>query len=233
MSGLLSEHPTVEGLRIVSRNLDLAALAPYYPPLPKLLGGTVAGPIALSLEAAGTAARPVLELRADLTPVRIAVARQVEKAAGGKLSFAARVRGGAGGALGFDIEGDLSGLDLRPGGTLAKKPGDRFTLAAAGSRRVAGDAQTLEVGSFTMALLDTKLEAHGKLAAGAQDHPLRPGRGGRPGRRRQAAGDVAAGGGGAGEARRHHDEGRRARPTPACRAGARSAWGRRRRASRR
>lgn len=163
VTGLLSDRPTVEGLRIVSRNLDLAALAPYYPPLPKLLGGTVAGPIALSLQAAGTAARPVIELRADLTPVRIAFAKQVEKAVGGKLAFVARVRGGAGGALGFDVEGDLAGLDLRPGGTLAKKAGDRFTLAAAGSRRTAGEAQALELDAFTMALLDMKLEAHGKL----------------------------------------------------------------------
>ena len=209
VSGLLSDHPTVEGLRIVSRNLDLAALAPYYPPLPKLLGGTFAGPIALSLEAAGTVARPVLELRADLTPVRIAVARQVEKAAGGKLAFTARVRGGAGGALGFDIGGDLSGLDLRPGGTLAKKPGDRFTLAAAGSRRVAGDAQTLEIGSLLHGAARHEAGGAREAGAGAQDHAIRPGRGDRPGRRRPAAGGVGAGGGGAREARRHHGEGRR------------------------
>jgi AsmA protein len=164
VTGLLSDHPTVEGLRIVSRNLDLAALAPYYPPLSKLLGGTVDGPIALSLVAAGTAARPVIELHADLTRVRIAIAKQVEKAAGGRLTFTARLRGGTGGTLGFDVEGDLAGLDLRPGGTLAKKPGDRFTLAAAGSRQVAGDVQTLEIGSVSMALLDMKLEGHGKLA---------------------------------------------------------------------
>ncbi len=163
VTGLLSDRPAVEGLRIVSRHLDLAALAPYYPPLPKLLGGTIAGPIAVSLGAAGTAARPVIELRVDLTPARISFAKQVEKAAGGRASFTAHVRGGAGGMLGFDFDGDLTGLDLRPGGTLAKKAGDRFTLAAAGTRRVAGEGQTLQVDSFTVALLDMKLEAHGKV----------------------------------------------------------------------
>ncbi len=168
VTGLFSDRPTVEGLRIVARDLDLAALAPYYPPLAKLLGGTVAGPIALSLQAAGTAARPVIELRADLTPVRLVFAKQVEKAAGGKLSFSARIRGGAGGAIAFDMAGDLAGLDLRPGGTLAKKAGDRLTLAAAGSRRTVGKAQTLEFDSFSVALLDTKLEAHGRLELAPQ-----------------------------------------------------------------
>jgi AsmA protein len=164
VTGLRSERPAVEGLRVVSRNLDLAALAAYYPPLPKLLGGTIAGPIALSLEATGTVGRPAVELRADLTPVRIAFAGQVEKAAGGRLSLAARLRGGDGGALHFDLEGDLAGLDLRPGGTLAKKPGERFSLAAVGSRTVTGEAGVLEIQSFSMALLDMKLEAHGTIA---------------------------------------------------------------------
>jgi AsmA protein len=163
VSGLLSDHPTVEGLRVVARDLDLAALAPYYPPLPGLLGGTVAGPIGLSLEAAGSATRPAVELRADLTPVRLSFAKRVEKAAGGRLAVTARLRGGAGGALGFDVEGDLSGLDLRPGGTLAKKPGDRFTLKVAGSRRAAGAAQALEISALSLAFLDTTLEAHGSV----------------------------------------------------------------------
>ena len=161
VTALLSESPRIEGLRIVSRNLDLAALAPYYPPLPKLLGGTVAGPIALTAEAAGTAERPVLELRADLTPVRLSFPRQVEKAAGGKLLFVARLRGGAAGALRFDAEGDLTGLDLRPGGSLAKKPGDRLTFATTATRSVAGKAQKLELASFAMALADMNVKARG------------------------------------------------------------------------
>ncbi len=161
VTALLSESPRIEGLRIVSRNLDLAALAPYYPPLPKLLGGTVAGPIALTAEAAGTAERPVLELRADLTPVRLSLPRQVEKAPGGKLLFVARLRGGAAGALRFDAEGDLTGLDLRPGGSLAKKPGDRLTFATTATRSVAGRAQKLELASFAMTLADMNVKARG------------------------------------------------------------------------
>jgi AsmA protein len=166
VTGLLSERPRIEGLRIVSRNLDLAALAPYYPPLPKLVGGTVAGPIGLSVEAAGTAERPVVELRVDLTPVRLAFAKQLEKAAGGKLGFVLRVRGGAGGALRFEAEGELAGVDLRPGGSLAKKPGDRLTLAAAGSRTVEGSGQKLELTSLTVGLLETNVKARGTTELG-------------------------------------------------------------------
>jgi AsmA protein len=161
VSGLLSETPRIEGLRIVSRNLDLAALTPYYPPLPKLVGGTLAGPIGLAVEAAGTAERPVVELRADLTPVRISIPGQVEKGAGGKLALVARLRGATGGALRFDAEGDLGGLDLRPGGALPKKPGDRLTFATTATRAVTGGVQKLELASFTLGLLDMNVKARG------------------------------------------------------------------------
>jgi AsmA protein len=163
VTGLRSERPAFEGLRIRSNNLDLATLAALYPPLPRLLGGTVAGPITFSVEAAGSAAQPTIEVRADLTPARLAFAKRLEKAAGGRLTLGARLRGGAGGAVRFDAEGDLGGLDLRPGGTLAKKPGDRLTLSASGSRAAAGEAQTLEVTAFAMALLDMTLKAHGQV----------------------------------------------------------------------
>jgi AsmA protein len=85
----------------------------------------------------------------------------LEKAAGGKLAFAARLRGGAAGALRFDAEGDMTGLDLRPGGSLAKKPGDRFTFTAAATRSVSGKAQRLELASFAMGLADMNVKAHG------------------------------------------------------------------------
>lgn len=167
VTALLSERPRIEGLRIVSRNLDLAQLTPYYPPIPKLVGGTLAGPIGLVVEAAGTAERPVVELRADLTPVRISIPEQVEKAAGGKLALLARLRGATGGALRFDAEGDLGGLDLRPGGALAKKPGDRLTFSTTATRAVVGGTQKLELASFTLGLLDTNVKARGttELAA--------------------------------------------------------------------
>ena len=161
VTALLSERPRIEGLRIVSRNLDLAALAPFYPPLPGLLGGTMAGPIGLVAEAGGTAERPILELRADLTPVRMSFPGQLEKAAGGKLSLVARLRGGAAGALRFDAEGDLAGVDLRPGGSLAKKPGDRLSFATSATRAVSGAAQRLELASFTMGLGAMNVKARG------------------------------------------------------------------------
>jgi AsmA protein len=163
VTGLRSERPRIEGLRVVSRDLDLAALAAYYPPLTALLGGTAAGPIGLSVQAAGTAEQPVVELRADLTPVRLDLAGRLRKAPGGPLSFSGRLSAGAGGALRFELQGDLTGLDLRPGGALAKKPGDRFTLAASGSTTSAGESRRLEVASFTMALLDLNLKAHGTV----------------------------------------------------------------------
>lgn len=161
VTGLLSERPRIEGLRIVARNLDLAALTPYYPPLPKLVGGTLAGPIGLSVEAAGTAERPAVELRVDLTPVRISIPKQVEKAAGGKLALVARLRGATAGTLRFDAEGDLGGVDLRPGGSLAKKPGDRLTFATTATRAVSGGTQKLELATLTLGLLDMNLKARG------------------------------------------------------------------------
>ena len=163
VTGLRSDRPALEGLRLTASHLDPAALAAWYPPLPRLIGGTVAGPVGLSLEAEGTAAQPVLRLRADLTPVRLAFAGLLEKAAGGPLVLAARLRPGERGALGFEVEADLTGLDLRPGGTLAKRPGDRFTLAVVGSRRAAGETQTLELTSLAASLLETNLKGHGKL----------------------------------------------------------------------
>lgn len=166
VAGLLSETPKIEGLRVVSRNLDLAALTPYYPPLPKLVGGTLAGPIGLSVEAAGTAERPVVELRADLTPVRIAFPGTVEKAAGGKLALVARLHGATAGTLRFDAEGDLAGLDLRPGGSLAKKPGDRLAFAVRASRSVAGGVQRLELASFDLGLMEMDLKARGTTELG-------------------------------------------------------------------
>ena len=164
--GLLSGNPKVDGLRVVSRNLDLEALSPYYPPLPRALGGTVAGPIGLSVRASGTAERPVIELRADLTPVRLSFARQLEKAAGAPLSFVARVRG-SGGALHFEVEGELSGLDLRPGGSLAKRPGDRLKVLMNGTRQAAGEGSRLEFGAFTLALLDMNVKARGWAELGS------------------------------------------------------------------
>lgn len=163
VSGLLSGDPKVEGLRLVARDLDLEALAPFYPPLHRLVGGTVAGPIGLTVLAAGSAGQPVIELRLDLTPVRLAFARRFEKAAGGPLSFSARLRGAGPGALRFELEADLGGLDLRPGGSLDKRPGDRLKLAASGTRTSAGEGSTVELASATLALLELNGKGRGTV----------------------------------------------------------------------
>jgi AsmA protein len=160
VSGLLTDTPRVEGLRLVARNLDPAALAPFYPPLPGLLGGAVSGPVGLSVEATGTADRPAVELRADLTPVRIDLPRRLLKAAGGPLTLVARVRGAGAGGLRFELEVEGAGLDLRPGGSLDKRPGDRLRLTASGSRTVAGGGSRLELASFTLALIDLTAKGH-------------------------------------------------------------------------
>ncbi len=163
VSGLLSGSPRVEGLRLVARELDLASLAPFYPPLPGLLGGQVSGPIGLSVQAAGTGTEPIIELRADLAPVRLAFAGRFEKAAGGALSLLARLRGAGGGALRFELELDLGGLDLRPGGSLDKRPGDRLKLAMSGTRTTAGSGSRLELGRFTLGLLEMNVKATGTV----------------------------------------------------------------------
>jgi AsmA protein len=162
-SALLSGSPRIEGLRLTARNLDLEAVKPYYPPLGGLLGGTVAGPIGLTLQAAGTADRPHLELRADLAPVHLSFPKRLEKAAGAPLTAVARLRGGDGGALRFELEADLSGLDLRPGGTLDKRPGDRFKLSVSGTRTASGATSRLEVGALALALVDMNLKGRGTV----------------------------------------------------------------------
>jgi len=164
--GLLSGNPKIDGLRLVARDLDLEALAPFYPPLRRMLGGTVVGPIGLSVLAAGTAGAPVLELRADLTPVRLAFAGRFEKAAGGPLTFHARLRGAGGGALRFELEADLGGLDLRPAGSLDKRPGDRFKLSAAGTRTTAGEGSRVELASLTLGLLELNGAGRGRVELG-------------------------------------------------------------------
>jgi AsmA protein len=143
-SGLFGDSPRIEGLEVVSRNLDLAALAAYYPPLRKQLGGRISGPIALSLRAAGAAERPTLELRIDLGPARLSVPRQLAKAAGAPAVLTARISGG-GNAARVELGADLAGLDLRPGGSLAKVPGERLGLAAVARYRAAGATRTVEL----------------------------------------------------------------------------------------
>ncbi len=160
VSGLAAGSPKVEGLEIVSHGLDPDRLADFFPPLARALGGRIAGPVDLSLRGTGTEARQALEVRVDLTPARLDFPGTLAKAAGGAMTFTARLRGtGATGALSFEAGADLTGLDLRPGGQVAKAPGERLRLTLAGTRRAAGDEQTLAIDSAELLLPGDALTA--------------------------------------------------------------------------
>lgn len=168
VSGLAGPSPRIEGLEIVSHDLDPARLAGHYPPLRRRLGGRIAGPVGLSLRASGTEAQQALELRLDLTPVRLDLPGTLAKAAGARMTFVARLRGAAaaGGAMRFDVGADLSGVDLRPGGQLAKAPGERLSLSLAGTRRATRGEQALEITSAELALPGDSATAKASVTSG-------------------------------------------------------------------
>ncbi len=140
--GLASDSPRIEGLEIVSHDLDPALLAAYYPPL-RDLAARVSGPIGLSLRGSGTQAEPALELQVDLTPVRLAFPEALAKAAGAKAGLVAHLGAAGSGALRFDADADFAGVDLRPGESINKAPGDRLQIRLAGTRRASDQGQTI------------------------------------------------------------------------------------------
>ena len=167
--GLTSPSPRIEGLEIVSHDLDPAKLSAYYPPLRKSLGNTLSGPIGLTLRGSGTQAAQALELRVDLTPVKIDVPEQMTKAAGAPLTLVAHAKGAAasGGPLRFDAMVDLAGADLRQGESLNKKPGDRLDLAVEGTRTANKSStdpqQRLELADVKAHVLGDELQGRGFL----------------------------------------------------------------------
>jgi AsmA protein len=169
-SGLRGDAPRFEGLEIVGRNLDPSAIAAYFPPLRKQLGGiVVAGPIGLLVEGSGTGQAQRAEVRLDLTPVRLAVPEQLAKAAGAPLlvTLAASTSEG-GGRVRFDATADLAGADLRPGGVLAKKPGDPLSARASGSYRTQGEAQEIRLDRLDLVLLADRLQGTGQVRLAGQ-----------------------------------------------------------------
>src|SRR5712692_9393194 len=138
VSGLNTPTPRIEGLEIRSHDLDPARLAAYYPPLAKQLKGEVAGPIGLSVQASGTQGAQALELRVDLTPVKLVLPQTMTKAAGAQMTLVAHLKGAGQGKLAFDANFDLAGADLRPGQSLDKAPGQRLELSARGTRSASG-----------------------------------------------------------------------------------------------
>ena len=164
-SGLLGKAPRIDGLEVVSRDLDLAALAAYYPPLRERLGGRIAGPIVLSLKGSGAADSAVLELRVDLGPARLSVPHQLAKAAGAPAVLTARIAGG-GDAARLEASADLAGVDLRPGGSLAKAPGERLALSLAGRYRGGGAARRVDIDRAEILLPGDALSGKGHAEIG-------------------------------------------------------------------
>ena len=147
VKGLLTETPTVQDFELVGQNLDPAVLAEYYPPLRKQLANQVAGPIGLVVRGGGTQEAQALTAEVDLTPVRLRIPEQLSKEAGAPMRVTARLTGAAasGGALRFDAKTDLTGVDLRPGLLLDKRPGQTFTLDTAGTYQPESGKQPMKV----------------------------------------------------------------------------------------
>ncbi|HET9554780.1 MAG TPA: AsmA family protein [Anaeromyxobacteraceae bacterium] len=163
-TGLRGASPRLEGLSLVGHDLDPALLARYVPALGKKLGGLVAGPIGLTLRGSGTAEAQVLDLAVDLTPVRLDVPEELEKAAGAPMKLAARAEvAGAGERVKLDATLDLLGADLRPGGTLAKPPGQPLLVRFQGALRRSGGEERLEIGRLDLELLKDKLTGSGTV----------------------------------------------------------------------
>lgn len=165
-SGLTGSSPRVEGLAIDSHDLDPALLATYYPPL-RDLATRVSGPIGLSLRASGTQAKPVLELKADLTPVRLGFPDALAKAAGARAELVARL--GGFGSEGLRVEADLNlvGVDLRPGGSLNKGPGDRMQLKLVATSRTKDRERKVDLSRLDLLLPgDEAVTAKGSATIG-------------------------------------------------------------------
>jgi AsmA protein len=166
-SGLAGGSPRIEGLRLSAQGLDPRLLAAYYPPLRKAVGDTVAGAAGFELRAVGEAASPTLEARVDLTPVRLAFPAALAKAAGAPLVATVKASF-SGGVTRVQARVDLSGVDLRPGGSVAKGPGERLTVDADVERRVAGSAQNIDVKRLDLLLPADAISGRGTASITAE-----------------------------------------------------------------
>ncbi|MBS2026054.1 MAG: YdbH domain-containing protein, partial [Deltaproteobacteria bacterium] len=135
-SGLKGDKPDIQGLQIVAKDFDPVRFTQVYPPLEAQLAGMIAGPIGMKLTGAGSAENAAFDLLIDLTPVKLDVPKQLTKAVGAKMLLEAKARLGKPGApISFTSSMDLAGVDLRPGLSLTKAPGDTMKLSMAGTYR--------------------------------------------------------------------------------------------------
>jgi AsmA protein len=172
VKGLLTEKPSVEGFELVGKNLDPAAIAEYYPPLRKQLQGMIAGPIGLAVRGSGTQDAQAINIDVDLTPVRLRVPDQLAKDAGSAMKLTASVTGAAasGGALRFTANANLDGVDLRPGLLVAKAPGQRMQVNAAGTYAPSkdGTGMKVDVPKLTANLLEDTVTGSASYATAGQ-----------------------------------------------------------------
>lgn len=162
--GLASGQLRVEGLELVAHDLDPARLAALCPPLQRQLKGQVAGPIGLTVKGSGTEASQAVEVRLDLTPVRLAIPDVLSKASGKTMTLLAQLRGAAAGTLRFDVRADLSGADLRPGESLDKPPGEPLALSISGTKSGSGGKSAplkVQLSEATAHIRDSTVTANG------------------------------------------------------------------------
>lgn len=159
--GLMTGQPRIEGLEIASHDLDPEKLAAWYPPLRKSLGARIGGPIALSVRAAGGADAQQLEARLDFTQARLSLPQSLSKAAGAPMSLIAHVQGSGEREQRFDVKADLAGVDLRPGQSLDKRPGDRMELSLVGVRKVSGVRQRIDLSQVVLRVKEDELSGKG------------------------------------------------------------------------
>jgi AsmA protein len=161
-----SGQPRVQGLEVVAHDFDLARIAALCPPLQRQLKGQIAGPIGLEVRGAGTEASQAIEVKLDLTPVRLALPQVMSKAAGKTMTMLAHVRGAAAGTLRFDLQADLAGVDLRPGESLDKPPGEPLALSISGTKSGNGDKSTplkIQISEATAHIRDSTATASGSI----------------------------------------------------------------------
>jgi AsmA protein len=170
VSDFNGENPRFEGLALESKNLDLAQLAERFPPL-RPVAAKVAGPIHLSIRGSGSQESQAISLDADFKDVKLQVPNQISKAAGAPMRLSAQLRGKGAQekGLGFSIRGDLSGADLRPGGTWAKAPGQKLSLDAEGAATLGGAGKsgttTVKLSKLNVQMMQDAIAGAGQLTS--------------------------------------------------------------------